>query len=131
MMMAKHESEKLVWLLKNVRGRLPNIYSVPDFKPNGCGPTNWKSRLVRKILNNPPGLPNVEVAGDYHDYLCWLGGGMKEFIHAAKELRRLMRALCPFSFRLGSFIKWWRMRRWSGAYYLCVRYYGARHFNWK
>lgn len=135
-----NNARKLQWLRRAMPGRdVPNIYNIPGFTPNGCGPASWKSELVRRLLNELPGMPfSVEAAGDWHDYLYWLGGDEDARGWADQDFRQLL-SLCTPAIELSLwhpvrsavsvlvYLRWGRIVR---HYYSAVRLFGAAHFNY-
>lgn len=121
------ETKKMAWLRKHVGADATDIYNTPGFSPNGCGPAGWMLDVVPDQL---PGLPCWEAAGDWHDWLYYLGGDERARSRADRELRRLMRAFCPLRCRVAAIVAWWRMRNLSNVYYAFVHQFGVSFFNY-
>jgi hypothetical protein len=85
---------KWAWLEYQLDRPIGCIYAIPDFTPDGCGPNSLHSAIVRSLLNDPFGLADCEAAGDYHDFLYWVGGQEADRLAADKVLRRLLAATC-------------------------------------
>jgi hypothetical protein len=122
---------------------LPNFYNMSSVEPNGMGPSSWRSPLIHKFMNESIGLPNLEMIGDYHDFLYYLCHDEDGRRFADQELKRLMLASCPdpgwfvsnlwhnlvhpFSW-LRKRIRHNRMTILAEVYYLFVRSCGKDYF---
>jgi hypothetical protein len=148
--------EKMAWLWKYVDPSLPNIYAIPRFTPNGCGPEDWrlcgldiKADKVRHFLgihftlhlipNKFWGLPRIVVCGDLHDYRYQVGGSWADLIKANNELKATMRLLEQQCELLRN--HWWqkpwnnlcheRMDMISDAFWAAVTASGHHHFTFR
>ncbi len=121
--MTRKERKRRALLLK-FRPRVPNIYAVKGFTPNGCGPAGWLSWFVPDSF---PWLGSFTVACDYHDFLYYIGGDEAARQHADLELGRMMTWLV----RRRSWLTRWRMARIARVYYGAVRTCGKKRFNYR
>ena len=119
------QDEKLAWLRENVDSNLPDIYHLQRFKPNGCGADTWRFDVVPDHF---PGLPDFSVAGDYHDYLYWLGGSSGRRYWADTRLRWIMQNLIKDAWH---WVARLRMNALGQIYFLAVRAFGRDYFNYQ
>ena len=116
--------KKRLRLLREFHPTAPNIYDMPGFTPNGCGPEGkWYSCLIPDWW---PGIGGFTVACDWHDYLYWVGGDESDREHADKELRRLLIWLV----RKRSWFTRRRMARLARVYYYAVCVGGGKSFHY-